>query len=166
MKELLLSYAGHNAWANDQLLGAIAALTPAQQQQELVSSFPTVQRTLLHLVDSNTIWWQRLQLQEKITRPSDSFEGDFAALAQILRKIDSQWLEYVQRSHEHVFTHEFIYRDNKGVQHKSPVWQVLQHLFNHGTFHRGQLVTMLRQLGLQKIPATDYIVYAREKIKR
>jgi uncharacterized damage-inducible protein DinB len=40
---------------------------------------------------------------------------------------------------------------------------MLLHVFNHGTYHRGQLVTMLRQLGIENIPATDFIVWSREK---
>lgn len=162
MKELLLSYAAFNAWANDQLLQTIAATTPAQQEQELVSSFPTIRRTVLHLLDSNSIWWQRIQLQEKIIRPSDAFEGDFAALAKALRAVDNQWLEYVQRAQEHLFTHEFLYYDLKRQPQKSQVAQVLLHLFNHGTYHRGQLVTMLRQVGVEKIPGTDFILWSRK----
>lgn len=157
MKELLLSYAHYNAWANDTLLQPVRLLSDAQLDQELVSSFPSIRRTLLHLLDAAGIWWQRVQLQEKITRPSEHFTGDGAALVQAIQKIDQQWLELVQRSNEHVFHHEFIYKDFRGVQHKSETGHVLQHLFNHAAYHRGQLVTMLRQVGVTTIPNTDYI---------
>ena len=163
MKELLLSYAQFNAWADDALLQTIRTLSPEQVEQELTSSFPSVRRTLLHLLDAASIWWQRLQLQEKILRPSDSFGGDTEALALAIKKIDQQWIEFVQRSQEHVFQHEFIYHDLRGTQHKSVTGHMLQHVFNHGTYHRGQLVTMLRQLGVTTIPNTDYIAWTRKK---
>ncbi|TCJ17854.1 hypothetical protein EPD60_06625 [Flaviaesturariibacter flavus] len=163
MKELLLSYAAYNAWADEQLLQTIATLTPEQQEQELVSSFPTIRRTVLHLCDAAGIWWQRIQLQEKIVRPSDNFAGDFTALAALLRRLDAQWLDYVQRAPQHLFTHEFIYRDGKGVQHKSPTWEVLHHIFNHGTYHRGQLVTMLRQVGCTQVPGLDFVLWSWKK---
>ncbi|TCZ67727.1 DinB family protein [Flaviaesturariibacter aridisoli] len=163
MKELLLSYAQYNAWANEALLGAICALPAEQQERELVSSFPSLRRTLLHLLDAASIWWQRVQLQEKVVRPSDSFGGDGDALALALKKIDAQWLEFVQKAGEHVLQHEFIYLDSKRVQHKSVTGHVLQHLFNHATYHRGQLVTMLRQVGAPTVSNTDYIAWSWKK---
>jgi len=47
--------------------------------------------------------------------------------------------------------------------YKQPVCQMILHVFNHGTYHRGQLVNMLRQLGIEKIPQTDFIVWSRKK---
>lgn len=161
MKELLLSYAQFNAWANGLLLDVIATLTTEQQEQAIVSSFPTVRSMVLHLLDANSIWWQRIQLQEKILRPSQNFEGDFTAVYAALRKVDGQWVEYVQKANDHLFTHEFQYFDLKKQPQKSMVQDVLVHLFNHGTYHRGQLVMMLRQLGVEKIPSTDYIAWTR-----
>jgi uncharacterized damage-inducible protein DinB len=163
MKELLLSYAAYNAWANDLLLGTIGALPEAAQRREVVSSFPSLRATMLHMLDAESMWWQRVHLQEKVTRPSETFEGDGAALSTALRKLDGQWLDFVARSGEHVFTHVFHYQNTKREQFKQPVCQVLQHLFNHNTYHRGQLVTMLRQLGVEKIPGTDYILFTRKK---
>ncbi|GAB4091181.1 DinB family protein [Flaviaesturariibacter terrae] len=163
MKELLLSYARYHAWANDQLLQVMQSMPEEQWTREVPSSFPSLRKTLLHVLDAESIWWQRMQLQEKIVRPSDNFGGDGVAIAQALRKTDQQWLEFVQKAGEHVFTHEFIYADLRKQQQKSMVSNVLLHLFNHGTYHRGQVVTMLRQLGVTTIPATDYILWTRLK---
>jgi uncharacterized damage-inducible protein DinB len=147
MKELLLSYAAYNAWANGLLLDVIRVLPEETQRKEVVSSFPSLRATLLHLMDAESMWWQRLQLQEKVTRPSETFEGDGRMLAAAIQQLDLQWLEYVTRSGEHVLEHVFHYQNTKREQFKQPVWQMLQHLFNHSTYHRGQLVTMLRQVG-------------------
>jgi uncharacterized damage-inducible protein DinB len=57
----------------------------------------------------------------------------------------------------------FHYQNTKKEQFKQPIYQVLLHMFNHSTYHRGQLVTMLRQLGVQKLPSTDFIVWSRRK---
>jgi uncharacterized damage-inducible protein DinB len=75
---------------------------------------------------------------------------------------NKQWIEWISNAQEHMFQHEFIYLNSKKEQFKQPVYQVLVHIFNHGTYHRGQLVTMLRQLGVEKIPQTDYIVWTRK----
>ncbi|GAA4333897.1 DinB family protein [Flaviaesturariibacter amylovorans] len=163
MKELLLSYAGFNAWANGLLLDVLRPLPAELLDRELPSSFPSLRRTVLHLLDAESIWWQRLQLQERIVRPSETFEGDFDSLADALQSVDQQWLQWVQKANAHQLMHEFIYRDLRGQSQKSMVAYVLQHLINHGTYHRGQLVTLLRQVGVTTVPSTDFIAWTRKR---
>jgi uncharacterized damage-inducible protein DinB len=64
---------------------------------------------------------------------------------------------------EHHLDHVFQYQNKKGEQFKQPLYQMLIHLFNHGTYHRGQIVTILHQLGIKKIPQMDFIVWSRKK---
>lgn len=163
MKSLLSSYASYNTWANDLLVAVIRQLSPEQQQQEVPSSFTSLQKTLLHMLDAESIWWQRLKLQEHIKRPSESIAGGMDDIIIALKKQDKQWQEWVAGATEHMLDHEFIYQNTKREQFKQPTWQMLLHLFNHATYHRGQLVNMLRQLGVEKIPSTDYIGFSRKK---
>jgi uncharacterized damage-inducible protein DinB len=72
-------------------------------------------------------------------------------------------MEWVQQASTPQLEHVFAYQNTKRESFKQPTWQMLTHLFNHGTFHRGQIVTMLRQLGEEKIPVTDYIEFSRRK---
>jgi len=58
---------------------------------------------------------------------------------------------------------EFEYKNLKGLSYRSTIWQIVQHVFNHGTYHRGQLINMLRQLGVEKVPQTDFIIWSRKK---
>lgn len=113
--------------------------------------------------DAESIWWQRLKLQEKIDRPSDTFSGNMQTLSQQLQQQNKLWQEWVSGANEHALQHEFIYYNSRKERFKQPVYQMLLHLFNHGTYHRGQIVTMLRQLGIEKIPPTDFIVWSRKK---
>ena len=64
---------------------------------------------------------------------------------------------------EAALQHEFIYKNTKKDQFKQPVYEMLLHLFNHQTYHRGQLITMLRQSGETNIPNTDLISFLRKK---
>ena len=161
MKEVFIQYASFNLWANQLLFGIIESLPEAQQKAEIRSSFPSLYKTVLHLLDAESIWWQRIKLQEKIVRPSDEFTGTFTELSKVLQQQNRQWIEWIQNTAEHGFQHEFIYLNSKKERFKQPVYQMLLHMFNHGTYHRGQLVTMLRQLGVEKIPPTDFIVWSR-----
>lgn len=56
------------------------------------------------------------------------------------------------------------YQDMKGNAHRTPVWQIVLHVVNHATLHRGQAMSLLRQLGAEAVP-TDLIFYYREKSK-
>lgn len=163
MKEIILPYATYHVWANQLLLTTVQSLTEEQQHAEVKSSFPSVYKTFLHLLDAESIWWQRLKLQEKIAVPSQDFSGDMQALSTRLQQQDKRWQEWVNGANENALLHEFIYFNSKKERFKQPVYQMLLHLFNHGTYHRGQVVTMLRQLGVEKIPPTDFIVWSRKK---
>lgn len=163
MKELFVQYATYNTWANGLLLQTIEALTEEQHGQEIVSSFPSIYKTILHLLDAENIWWQRIKLQEKISRPSLNFNGSMKDLRAEVTKQDKLWQEWISNINEHGLQHEFIYMNSKKERFKQPVFQMLLHLFNHSTYHRGQIVTMLRQLGVEKIPVTDFIEWSRKK---
>jgi uncharacterized damage-inducible protein DinB len=117
----------------------------------------------LHLLDAESIWWQRIKLQEKITLPSENFTGNIKDLSGLLLQQNKQWQEWTSNLNENGLQHEFIYMNSKKERFKQPVFQMLLHLFNHGTYHRGQMVTILRQVGVEKIPATDFMVWSRKK---
>jgi uncharacterized damage-inducible protein DinB len=162
MKELILQLSGYHTWANQQLIDIIQQLPGEKQTQTVASSFDSLLKTVIHLWDAESIWWQRLKLSERIVIPSETFNGNFNEAANQLLQQNRQWTQWISNAQEHMFQHEFIYLNLKKEQFKQPVYQVLVHVFNHGTYHRGQLVTMLRQLGIEKIPQTDYIAWSRK----
>ena len=73
----------------------------------------------------------------------------------------TDWKQWAEQCTEEELKREFDYKNIKGQPFRSAIWQVVQHLFNHGTYHRGQLVTMMRELGATEIPQTDFIQYMR-----
>lgn len=163
MKEIILQYATYHSWANSQLLTSATNLTEEQQKAEGRSSFSSIYKTFLHLLDAESIWWQRMKLQEKIAIPSQTFTGGMQELQIQLQQQDRQWQEWVSSANDKALQHEFIYYNLRKERFKQPVYQMLLHLFNHGTYHRGQVVTMLREAGVEKIPPTDFIVWSRKK---
>ena len=163
MKILLAQFSAYHLWPQQQVLDCVLLLPQALREQPIVSSFGSLQATALHMLDAESIWWQRIKLQEKITRPSDGFKGSFEELAAALMVQSKQWHAWVMAAQEHMLDHEFIYYNSKKQKFKQATYQVLLHLFNHGTYHRGQMVTLLRQLGVSNIPATDFIVWSRKK---
>jgi uncharacterized damage-inducible protein DinB len=163
MKEIILQLAAYNQWANGILFATVSGLTEEQQHTSLHSSFPSLYKTFLHILDAESIWWQRMKLQERIDVPSQNPAVDFQTLGTQLQQQDKLWQEWVNNANDHALQHEFIYYNSRKERFKQPMYQMLLHMFNHGTYHRGQLVTMLRQLGFEKAPATDFIVWSRKK---
>ena len=163
MKEILTQLSAYNIWANQLLLDAINLLPEDKQKLELPSSFSSLYTTVLHVLDAENIWWQRMKLQERIIRPSDDFSGDMKELSNQLIYQNRQWDEWINHANEHQLHHVFHYQNTKKEQFKQPIYQMLLHILNHGTYHRGQLVNMLRQLQVEKVPATDFIVWSRKK---
>jgi uncharacterized damage-inducible protein DinB len=163
MKELLKQLAAYHIWANQKLFDLILSLPEEKQMMEIPSSFPSLYATILHMWDAESIWWQRMKLQERITRPSENFKGKTIDCCNGLMNQSQQWEQWIKNASELSIDHVFAYTNSKREQFKQPIYQMLLHVFNHGTYHRGQLVNMLRQIGVEKIPPTDFIVWSRKK---
>ena len=163
MKELLKQYAAYNIWASQRILEVILALSEEKQLAEIPSSFNSLRKTILHMWDAESIWWQRMKMHERIIVPSENFNGSIQDVTNGLMQQSKQWEEWVVNASDLSIEHVFQYYNNKKEHFKMPVYQMLHHVFNHSTYHRGQLVNMLRQVGVEKIPQTDFVVWSRNK---
>lgn len=163
MKKIFIQYAAYNVWANERMADVISKLSDEQCRQPINSSFKGIHATLQHMWDAESIWWQRLKLMEHIDVPGQTFEGTTTELCVQLLNQSKRWKEWADASTDAALEHEFIYRNSKKEQFKQPVYEMLLHLFNHQTYHRGQLITMFRQVGLEQVPGTDFISFLRKK---
>jgi len=163
MKELLKQYAAYNIWASQRILDVILCIPEEKQQTDVPSSFNSLYKTVLHMWDAESIWWQRMKMHERFIIPSENFTGSMQDMAHGLLQQSKQWEEWVSNASDLSIEHVFQYQNTKREVFKMPVYQVLHHVFNHGTYHRGQLINMLQQLGVEKLPQTDFIVWCRKK---
>lgn len=163
MKEQLKQLAAYNLWANQKLTDFILSIPPEKQTAEVPSSFKSIHATLLHMWDSESAWWQRMKMHERMIIPSENFREGTKEVVNGLLNSNRQWEEWVSNASELSLDHVFQYQNSKKEHFKQPTWQMLLHVFNHGSYHRGQLVNMLRQLGVDKIPQTDFIVFTRSR---
>jgi uncharacterized damage-inducible protein DinB len=161
MKELFIQFAAYHAWANELLFRALLSLPEELHKKEVPSSFNSLFKTVLHLWDAESIWWQRLKLQEKVVPSGSTFSGSLQQAVAGLSEQNRLWQEWVRGSSEQQLQQAFSYRNSRGEAFNQPVSEMLLHLFNHGTYHRGQLVNILRQLEVTQIPQTDFIVWSR-----
>jgi uncharacterized damage-inducible protein DinB len=160
MKETLLHFAGFNEWANGRITEAMLAMPSENHLKAVVSSFPTLQETIVHTWGAEDIWLQRLELAERPDWKPASFKGDLPEACAAWKKASASLTEFIRRQYtDKALEHVVEYRKMDGQVYKSAVYAVLMHVFNHSTYHRGQLVTMMRNLGATKIPGTDFIAY-------
>lgn len=163
MKEVLVDLAAYHRWANERLLNTVLKLPPDVTRQAVASSFPSLFETFQHVLWTEQVWILRLQMKENPDYLADEPVSTFDQLAKNILSHNARVVEWVQEQKEVFLMHPVAYYNTKKQYFKTPVYQCLLHLFNHGTYHRGQVVTMLRELGITKIPATDYIAFVRKE---
>ena len=159
-KSLLIDLFKYNVWANKRL---IEMIPDNLAEQEVVSSFKSIAKTVYHLWDAEHIWLKRMQGESLDGWPSRKYDGTFKDAAQAFIKQSETLSEFVNAQPEEFFGTDLVYKDMRGNKHSQPNFEVLMQLYGHGCFHRGQVITLLRQLGHTDLLQTDYIRYCRER---
>ncbi len=151
-----------NAWANRRTLDTCSSLAPEQFTRDLGSSFHSLRDTLAHIYGAEWIWLERWQGRVAAGLPSAADFPDFESIRKRLTEMDSTLVDYVAGLSTEDVQRVVQFKTTAGVAFSQPLWQCLQHVANHGSYHRGQIATMLRQLGAKPI-ATDLIFFYRER---
>jgi uncharacterized damage-inducible protein DinB len=150
----LRTHLRYSTWASRRLLDAVLKLDPEQQTRDLGSSHKGLLDTLSHIQFGDRIWLTRIQ-GEPYQPPSDPIHIDWP-------RTHTAWEQWSDSLADADVTRMVAYRDMKGNPYETPVWQICLHVVNHATLHRGQVMAMLRQLGVPP-PPTDLIFYYREQ---
>jgi uncharacterized damage-inducible protein DinB len=160
--ELLRFLFQYNAWADRRLLGACTALTNEQFTQNLGSSFSSVRDTVVHLYGAEWIWNERIHGRSPSALVSGAGYPDLASIRPKLGEMDQYYIEFVSKMTQQDLDRVIHYKGFTGDEFSNPLWQSLHQLTNHASYHRGQVTTMLRQLGAKPV-STDLIGYYREQ---
>jgi uncharacterized damage-inducible protein DinB len=160
--QILLSQVDYSAWANQLLLSACSTLTPEELDRDLKASHSSILRTLRHIYYAERVWLKRLQADalppgieignQQLFRDPDP-EPDLQQLQQAWPSVSEGLHKYVESLSEAEITGEI-----RGIDCAILRWKLLLHMVNHSTLHRGQVASMLRQLGKQP-PNTDLFSY-------
>jgi uncharacterized damage-inducible protein DinB len=152
----------YNSWANHRMIDSCAQLSNEQFTRSLGSSFASVRDTLAHIYGAEWLWLERWQGRVPLSLP---VSADFPDL----KSLRARWAEHERKLEDYIrsltpseLERVIKYKNTKGVPFEGPVWPMLQHVVNHSTYHRGQVTTLLRQLGAQPV-STDLIAFYRER---
>jgi uncharacterized damage-inducible protein DinB len=160
--ELLRSHIGYSAWASRLLVEAAGELLT---QDELTRDFGTADKsvlgTLVHVFGADRLWLARLKGE-----PAKQFLTDadyrFTVLQNDWPALHRRWTEWADGLTDEAAQAELSYTDMRGKPWREPLGQLVLHVVNHGTHHRGQVAGFLRTMG-HVPPKLDLTVYYRDK---
>jgi uncharacterized damage-inducible protein DinB len=151
----------YNAWANRRSLDAAEKLTGEQFTRQMGSSFSSVRDTLAHIYGAEWIWLERFQGHSPSALPNASQFIDVQTLRNTWSVHEERLLKFAGGLTQSDLDRQMEYKTLKFGVYSNPLWQSMLHVVNHGTYHRGQVTTLLRQLGAQPI-LLDLMHFYRE----
>lgn len=171
--EQFRALARYNRWMNRRLYDTAKQLSDGDRKRDLGAYFGSLEGTLNHILLTDRLWMARLTGDEGSFASRDRFgelipfEGQaqilypvFAELEQNRDRLDRQIEFWVDRLTVDEFETTLDYFNTTGTRRSHPLWQILTQFFNHQTHHRGQVTTLLFQLGKDPGP-TDFLAFVR-----
>jgi uncharacterized damage-inducible protein DinB len=150
-------------WARDRMLDALDALTVEQYTKPLGNSFESLRDTVVHIYSAEWIWYLRWTGQPPTGFPAAEDFPDLAAIRAAWTSQEQKTRRFVDGLGPQGLDQVFDYRLFNGQAGSSVFWHMLQHVVNHATYHRGQVTTMIRQLGATPPRSQDLIAFYRER---
>jgi uncharacterized damage-inducible protein DinB len=151
----------YGSWANGQVFAAAATLTPEERAAPAASSFPSVRETLGHIVAAEWVWLRRWRGESPIRAPAWASGSVLSDLRAQLAAVEAERGRYLATLTDEDLGRVVEYKTLAGQAHADPLADLIRHVVNHSTYHRGQVATQLRQLG-RTPPNTDFTTYLRQ----
>ncbi|HXQ97971.1 MAG TPA: DinB family protein [Candidatus Limnocylindrales bacterium] len=152
----------YNEWANRRTLEGCESLSTDQLLEPLGGSFGSVRNTLAHIMDVEWLYLERWQGRSPTGLPDVENYPDLVQIDERWKTVDEAMREYVRALSQADIVRIVEFRNTRGNLFRHPLWETMQHLVNHSTYHRGQVTTLLRQLG-GKPMSSDLIAFYRER---
>jgi len=151
----------YHYWARDVIFDAVAPLSPEQFTRGVDSSFKSVRDTVAHIYAADRVWYTRWTGESPGGLiPYDTFP-DVESIRKVWVELEGQVRAFVEELGEAGVSRVFEYTLLSGATGASPFFQMLTHVVNHASYHRGQVTTLLRQLGAAPPKSTDMITFYR-----
>ncbi|WP_180954059.1 DinB family protein [Bacillus sp. M6-12] len=151
--KLLFHY--HN-WATNRLINYIAENCQDVFNERVDSVFSSLSETVSHILSVDQLWFNRITGHEGILAPIEF--TDINVVKEQINKLFQSMDEYLRKAD---LSKKITYKNSSGTEFQNVLNDIIIHLTNHGTYHRGNITAMLWALGKKSI-STDYIFYLRE----
>jgi uncharacterized damage-inducible protein DinB len=147
-------------WANDRILASVAALPTEQFTREITSSYPSIRDTLIHIAFAEWLWLKRWKRRNPTAEPEWTKNATLPTLLDQFVATAEERRAFLEDQTDESLAAPLNYTSMKGDPFTHPLGELLVHCANHSTHHRGQIVTLLRQVGATP-PNTDYTQFLR-----
>lgn len=159
-KNYLIQIADYNHWADNRAMEWLQQISDEQWEQVIVSSFNSISQTAIHIVSAEKYW---VDVWTHIPEPiflSAQFKGTKDGLLEIWNKSSADISTLVNNFPEGNYSQSVTFKyPRTGRIGQMPFWETVAHVINHSTYHRGQLVTLLRQAGYVNLSSIDMATY-------
>jgi len=141
--------ARYNRWMNGRIYAACAVIPEDERRRDMGAFFGSIHGTLNHLLWGDTVWMSRFTgRQRPVGGPAEEMYADFDELRSAREAMDAEILDWAEGIDEEWLARELSWTSGVDATTRTqPIWFLAAHLFNHQTHHRGQLTTLLMQLG-------------------
>lgn len=160
-KKYFIQLANFNIWANNIVISWLEQINDEQWTQEIESSFNTIRETVLHMASAESAWYERMIKKENIDWFQKSFSGNKSEVIELWKTKSQHLFDFINHFEEERMNEILAFTRLNGEKQAMPYYQIFAHVLNHSTYHRGQLVTMLRQSGFTNVGSTDLLGYYR-----
>lgn len=160
-KDYFIRLADYNIWANNIVCNWLNQISEAQWKQEVVSSFNSMQATVLHLISAEYAWLQRMNNVETPVWLASAYKGTKDEHVALWKQYSAELKQFLIGFDDNKLQLNYSFKRLSGEINTLPYYQTFAHIFNHGSYHRGQLVTILRQVGFTGVQSTDLLNYFR-----
>jgi uncharacterized damage-inducible protein DinB len=147
-----------NRWANARLLDAVHALTNDQFQKDLGSSYLSIRDTLTHILAAEEVWLMRWKGISPETMLDPDYFPDVKSLKSKWNEVEMDQWNFLSKISDETLLEEVEYQNFKGETWQYQLWQMIHQMVSHSTYHRGQVITMLRQLGAAPVQL-DFLLF-------
>jgi uncharacterized damage-inducible protein DinB len=162
----LNTWLDYHYWARDVILDAVAPLNAEQFTRPIESSFKSVRDTVAHMYGAEWLWYNRWTGQLDASMPKYDSWPDLTSIKKAWRDHEVRVRTLVNDGGEAGVSRVYNYKSLAGQPTSSQFWEMLVHVVNHGSYHRGQVTTLLRQLGAQPPKQTDMIAFFRMRAQK
>ena len=146
----------YGRWATAKTLESAAALSAEEFAKPIGGSFGSVQGTLAHLYGADWVWLERFHGRSPSALPGAETLTALETIRERWEPVHQGLQKFVETLAPARMTEPLTYVNFAGQTWTYPLGEALVHVANHGTYHRGQVATLLRQLG-KKAASTDYL---------
>jgi uncharacterized damage-inducible protein DinB len=158
----------YTEWANELAVGAAAQLSDDDLRRDVGISHRSIFGTLLHMAGAEWIWLERWHGRSPAGKEAWSLWtpdscSDLETLKQRWRDLIDRRAQFISELDEARLASDLSFKLLSGDPNSMPLVSQMQHVVNHATLHRGQVVGMIRQLGIAP-PSTDLLFYLRREI--